>query len=102
MTLPLRHGGLGLHMQSDEVSDAAFVAGAGEAERIHGQGRVRGVDEVHDDRPRGGCPHAQHDTAAASHTEAGSSQPQDFAGRNLMGQQGSQPYSAPALSDDLQ
>ena len=45
MTLPLRHGGLGLHMQSDKVSDAAFVAGAGEAERIHGQGRVRGVDE---------------------------------------------------------
>ena len=33
MMLPLRHGGLGLHMQSDEVSDAAFVAGAGQAER---------------------------------------------------------------------
>ena len=31
--LPLRHGGLGLHMQSDEGSDAAFVAGAGQAER---------------------------------------------------------------------
>ena len=31
--LPLRHGGLGLHMQSDEVSNAAFVAGAGQAER---------------------------------------------------------------------
>ena len=31
--LPLRHGGLGLHMQSDEVSDAAFVAGAGQAVR---------------------------------------------------------------------
>ena len=30
--LPLRHGGLGLHMQSDEVSDTAFVAGAGQAE----------------------------------------------------------------------
>ena len=24
--LPLRHGGLGLHMQSDEISDAAFMA----------------------------------------------------------------------------
>ena len=33
MMLPLRHGGLGLHIQSDEVSDAAFVAGAGQAER---------------------------------------------------------------------
>ena len=33
MTLLLRHGGLGLHMQSDEVSDAAFVAGAGQGER---------------------------------------------------------------------
>ena len=33
MMLPLRHGGLGLYMQSDEVSDAAFVAGAGQAER---------------------------------------------------------------------
>ena len=33
MMLPLRHGGIGLHMQSDEVSDAAFVAGAGQAER---------------------------------------------------------------------
>ena len=35
MMLPLRHGGLGLHMhmQSDEVSDAAFVSGAGQAER---------------------------------------------------------------------
>ena len=31
MMIPLRHGGLGLHMQSDEVSDAAFVAGAGQA-----------------------------------------------------------------------
>ena len=31
--LPLCHGGLGLHMQSDEVSHAAFVAGAGQAER---------------------------------------------------------------------
>ena len=30
---PLRHGGLGLDMQSDEVSDASFVAGAGQAER---------------------------------------------------------------------
>ena len=30
--LPLRHGGLGSHMQSDEVKDAAFVAGAGQAE----------------------------------------------------------------------
>ena len=26
MMLPLRHGGLGLRMQPDEVSDAAFVA----------------------------------------------------------------------------
>ena len=33
MMLPLRHGGLGLHMQSDEVSDTAVVAGAGQAER---------------------------------------------------------------------
>ena len=33
MTLPLCHGGLGWHMQSDEVSDAAFVAGAGQAAR---------------------------------------------------------------------
>ena len=33
VTLPLRHGGLGLHMQSDEVSDAAFAAGADQAER---------------------------------------------------------------------
>ena len=33
MTLPLRHGGLGLHMLSEEASDAAFVAGAGQAER---------------------------------------------------------------------
>ena len=33
MMLPLRHGGLGLHKQSDEVSDAAIVAGAGQAER---------------------------------------------------------------------
>ena len=31
--LPLHHGGLGFHMQSDEVSGAAFVAGAGHAER---------------------------------------------------------------------
>ena len=29
----LRHGGLGLRMQSDEVSDAAFVANTGRAER---------------------------------------------------------------------
>ena len=28
MMIPMRHGGLGLHVQSDEVSDAAFVAGA--------------------------------------------------------------------------
>ena len=28
---PLRHGGLGLHVQSDEVSHAAFLAGAGQA-----------------------------------------------------------------------
>ena len=34
MMLPLRQGGLHLHMQSDEVSDAAFVAGAGHAEHI--------------------------------------------------------------------
>ena len=33
MMLPLRHEGLRLHMQSDEVSDAAFVARAGQAER---------------------------------------------------------------------
>ena len=33
MTLPLRLGGLGKHLQSDEVLDAAFVAGAGKAER---------------------------------------------------------------------
>ena len=33
MMLPLRHGGLGLHIQSDKVSDASFVAGAGQAER---------------------------------------------------------------------
>ena len=33
MMLPLRHGGLGLPVQSDEVSDTAFVAGAGQAER---------------------------------------------------------------------
>ena len=33
LMLLLRHGGLGLHMQSDEVSDAAFVAGASHAER---------------------------------------------------------------------
>ena len=32
MMLPLRHGWIGLHMPSDEVSDAAFVAGAGQAE----------------------------------------------------------------------
>ena len=31
--LPLRHGGVGLHIQSDEVSDGALVAGAGQAER---------------------------------------------------------------------
>ena len=31
--LPLRHGGLGLHIQSDDVLDAAFVAGVGQAER---------------------------------------------------------------------
>ena len=29
---PLRHGGLGLHMQSDEVLDATPVAGAGQPE----------------------------------------------------------------------
>ena len=29
---PLRHGGLGLRMQSEEVSNAAFVAGTGQAE----------------------------------------------------------------------
>ena len=29
----MSHGGLGLHMQSDEVSDAAFVAGVGQTER---------------------------------------------------------------------
>ena len=33
MMLLLRHGELGLHMQLDEVSDAAFVAGAGQAKR---------------------------------------------------------------------
>ena len=33
MMLPLRHVSLGLHMQSDEPSDAAFVAGTGQAER---------------------------------------------------------------------
>ena len=33
MMLPLHDGGLGLHMQPDKVSDAAFVAGAGQAER---------------------------------------------------------------------
>ena len=33
MMLLLCHGGLGLHTQSDEVSDDAFVAGAGQAER---------------------------------------------------------------------
>ena len=33
LMLPLRHGGIGLHMQSDEGSNAAFVAGAGQAER---------------------------------------------------------------------
>ena len=32
MMLPLRHGGLGMRVQSDEVSDAAYVAGAGQAE----------------------------------------------------------------------
>ena len=32
MMLPLRHGGLGLYMQSDEVSDATSVAGAGQAD----------------------------------------------------------------------
>ena len=31
--LQLRHGGPGLHMQSEEVSDAVFMAGAGQAER---------------------------------------------------------------------
>ena len=31
--VPLRHAGLGLKMQSYEVSDAAFVPGAGEAVR---------------------------------------------------------------------
>ena len=29
----MSHGGLGLHMQSDEISDAAFVAGVGQTER---------------------------------------------------------------------
>ena len=33
MTLALRHGGLGFRMQSYELSDAAFVAGAGQADR---------------------------------------------------------------------
>ena len=33
MMLPLRHGGLAVHMQLDEVLDAAFVAGADQAER---------------------------------------------------------------------
>ena len=33
MTFPVRHAGLGLHIQSDGVSDAAFVAGAVQAER---------------------------------------------------------------------
>ena len=33
MMLPLLHGGLGLHTQSDEVSDATFVAGDGQADR---------------------------------------------------------------------
>ena len=33
MMLTLRHGGLGLHMQSVEVSGAAFLAGACQAER---------------------------------------------------------------------
>ena len=33
MTLPLRHGGFGLRMQSDKFSNAAFVAGAGPADR---------------------------------------------------------------------
>ena len=33
MMLPLRHGGLRLHIQSGEVSDAVFVDGAGQAER---------------------------------------------------------------------
>ena len=32
MTLPLRDGGLGLCTQSDDDADAAFVAGAGQAE----------------------------------------------------------------------
>ena len=31
MMFPLRYGGLGLHMRSDEVSDTALVAGAGQA-----------------------------------------------------------------------
>ena len=33
MMLPLHKGGLGLRMQSDEGSDAAFVAGTGQTER---------------------------------------------------------------------
>ena len=33
MTPPLRHVGLGLRMQSGEVTDAALAAGAGQAER---------------------------------------------------------------------
>ena len=32
MMLPLHHGGRELHMQSYEVSDAAFVVGAGQVE----------------------------------------------------------------------
>ena len=33
LIFPLHDGGIGLHMQSDEVSDAAFFAGSGQAER---------------------------------------------------------------------
>ena len=33
MMLPLRKGGLGLRMQSDKVSDVAFVADTGQTER---------------------------------------------------------------------
>ena len=33
MMPPLRHGGPGMHIQLDEVPDASFVAGAGQAER---------------------------------------------------------------------
>ena len=41
MMRTLRHGGLGLHMQSDDVSDAAFVDGAGQAEHLKGHPAAR-------------------------------------------------------------